>query len=78
MSASDVHNETATKAVSDIMHAVADGTPAGWSRALVILESVNVGVLLAVGKLQNWPPEAMDAYHRALIAAVRQRIAKSN
>lgn len=31
-----------------------------WSQALVILESVNVGMLLALRKLQGWPDTATD------------------
>lgn len=70
------HNKAAKEAVATIMHAVNDGG-GSWSAAFVILESVNVGVLLALQKMEHWPADTTDTYHRAMIAAVRQRLNKS-
>lgn len=70
-------NETANSVVADIMRVVAGGDARAWSHALVTLEHVNVGVFLALRKLQGWPDTEMDAYHRTMIAAVRQRLSKS-
>ena len=68
-----VHNSLAGKIVKSIVQPVIE-SGGKFSDVLVLLESVNVGVLLALEKLDNWPTEHRRAFHAALYEAVDARL----
>ena len=69
----ELHNKVSADALKAIVKPVIE-SGGSWSEVLVVLESVNVGVLLAVAEMEKWSADHTQAYERAMSTAVRHRL----
>lgn len=75
MTPSELHNKVSKEALNSIVKPMIESN-AKYSEIIVVLESVNVGVISFLKKANNLTDAEVETVFRFMIAAIRQRINK--